>query len=151
MLEHISAIAVTVVSGALLGVGAGTVAIATRSRRNSSKIENIDERCKTHGLLTSDLPERTTKLESECMQFRDFAEAREKYIGRLESLEATMATRIKVGERGLTEMRDGHTALLARIDGLDTKMHGHVEKMEERLMKEIRRVNIRINGKVGDA
>jgi hypothetical protein len=42
-------------------------------------------------------------------------------------------------------MKDGHAMLLIRIDLLDTKMHAHVEKMEERIMNEIRRVNGKVN------
>lgn len=152
MFEHISAIAVTVVSGLLIAAGLGIVAVGNRTRRHTGQIEEINRRCKAHGLPTSDIPDRLTVLETESMKFREFAEVREQYIGRLESLEATMATRIKVGERGLDEMRSGHSTLLGRIDRLDTKMHDHVDKMESRLRNEIRQVNLRINGtKNGDA
>jgi len=144
LFEHISAIAVTVVSGALLMVGGGVVAIGNRSRRSEIEIKAIKERCAVHGLATSDIPERLTTLEAECIKFREFAETREKYIGRLESLETTMKTRIKVGERGLLEMRSGHATFLARIDALDEKMLTRIDKVETTLMNEIHRVNGKI-------
>jgi len=144
LFEHISAIAVTVVSGALLAIGLGIIAIGNRSRKSVHEIEAINERCKAHGLPTSDIPERLTILETECMKFREFAETREKYIGRLEALETTMKTRIKVGERGLLEMRSGHSTFLARIDALDEKMQKGFADSEKKLLAEIRRVNGKI-------
>ena len=132
------------VSGALLAVGLGMVAIGNRSRRSAIEIEAIKEKCKAHGLPTSDIPERVAALEADCIKFREFAETREKYIGRLESLETTMQTRIKVGERGLLEMRNGHSTFLARIDALDEKMQKGFADSEKKLLDEIRRVNGKI-------
>ena len=125
-------------------VGGGVVAIGNRSRRTAHAVEVMKEKCDTHGLPTSDIPDRLTTLEAECIKFREFAGTREKYIGRLESLETTMKTRIKVGERGLLEMRSGHATFLARIDALDEKMLARIDKVEKTLMNEIHRVNGKI-------
>jgi hypothetical protein len=115
--EHIAAIAVTVISGALLAVGLGMIAVGNRSRKSQQDIETIQARCA-----------RRASLEGRVVALETMAEHR-----RLTILSA------------LEENAEAHERLFGRIDALDTKMHAHVERLEENLLTEIRRVNGKID------
>ncbi len=100
MLEHIYDIAVTVVAGALLAVGIGMINVGNRTRRLVTRMDQIDDRCHSHGLPYSNVSQRLTELEQ------------------------LVEGRIRIGELALQEMRDGNANLIKRIDALEDVLVG---------------------------
>lgn len=122
-MEYLYSIAVKVLAGVILAIGVGMIAVGNRSRKTALLVGQMDERCRSHGLPYSDVTQRVTSLET--------------WRGEMD----------KARDEAIAEMRRANAALLNRIDALDNKMHKHVDRLEEKLLKEIRHVNGKVEAR----